>query len=183
MRLTDSAWSRILTELLTAQVFAQPANSLNELHAFMKDAILPTPASLELVAGDWRHAEAFAVPAGTDAAAAAARRQLEPIRFLSLVNALDVEEPTAPLPLSLFSTIVAFVGPCLTQAARRAEASSVQLTASTLRVHLASTACTDVQLAAKVAPFVKQRMLPHHPPNPQPRRVRGGAPRRPRRRH
>ena len=67
VRLTDSAWSRILTELLAAQVFAKPANSLDELHAFMKDAILPTPASLELVAGDWRHAEAFAVPAGTDA--------------------------------------------------------------------------------------------------------------------
>ena len=161
VRLTDSAWSRILTELLAAQVFAKPANSLDELHAFMKDAILPTPANLKLVAGDWHHAEAFAVPAGTGAAAVAARRQLEPIRFLSLVNALDVEEPAAPLPLSLFNTIVASVGPCLTQAARRVEASSVQLTASTLRVYLASTACTDVQLAAKVASFVKQKMLPH----------------------
>ena len=161
MRLTDSAWSRILTELLTAQVFTQPANSLNELHAFMRDAIFPAPARLEIVADDWHHAEAFAMPTGTDAAAVAARQQLEPIQFLSLVNALDVEEPMALLPLSLFSTIVAFVGPCLTQAARRTGASSVQLAASILRVHLASTACTDAQLAAKVAPFVKQRMLPH----------------------
>ena len=153
MRLTDSAWSRILTELLTAQVFTQPANSLNELHAFMRDAIFPAPARLEIVADDWHHAEAFAMPTGTDAAAVAARQQLEPIQFLSLVNALDVEEPMALLPLSLFSTIVAFVGPCLTQAARRTGASSVQLAASILRVHLASTACTDAQLAAKVAPL------------------------------
>ena len=160
MRLTDSAWSRILTELLNAQVFTHPANSLDELHAFMRDAILLAPARLEIVADDWHHAEAFAMPTGTDVAAVMARQKLEPIRFLSLVSALDVEEPMALLPLSLFSTIVAFVGPCLTQAARRTGGSSVQLAASILRVHLAGTACTDAQLAARVAPFVKQKMLP-----------------------
>ena len=166
VRLTDAAWSRILTELLAAQVFAQPTNSLDELHTFMKDAMIPTPANLELVAGDWRNAEAFVVPAGTGGAAVAARRQLEPLRFLSLVDALGVEEPAARLPLGLFCTIVASIGPCLTQAARRVETSSVQLTASTLRIHLAGTARTDGQLAMKVASFVKLKMLPYQIRNP-----------------
>ena len=48
VRLTDAAWSRILTELLAAQVFAQTANSLDELHTFMKGATIPTPANLEM---------------------------------------------------------------------------------------------------------------------------------------
>ena len=47
VRLTDAAWSRILTELLAAQVFVQPINSLDELHTLMKDAVVPTPANLE----------------------------------------------------------------------------------------------------------------------------------------
>ena len=111
------------TLLLAAQVFAQPANSLDELHTFMKDAMIPTPANLELVAGDWRNAEAFVVPAGTGGPATAMRRQLEPIRFLSLIDAPSVEEPAARLPLGLFCTIVASIGPCLTQAARRVETS------------------------------------------------------------
>ena len=69
VRLTDAAWSRILTELLAAQVFAQTANSLDELHTFMKGATIPTPANLGLVAGDWHNAEAFTMPGGTGAAA------------------------------------------------------------------------------------------------------------------
>jgi len=124
VRLTDAAWSRILTELLAAQVFAQTANSLDELHTFMKGATIPTPANLGLVAGDWHNAEAFTLPGGTGAAAVAARRQLEPIRFLRLVFVSAVEEPTAPLPLGLFSTIVAALGPSLTQASRRVGATS-----------------------------------------------------------
>jgi hypothetical protein len=164
-RLTDAAWSRILTELLAAQVFAQPINSLDELHTFMKDVMIPTPANLELVAGDWRNAEAFVVPAGAGGAAVTARRQLQPLRFLSLLDALAVEEPATRLPLGLFCTIVASIGPCLTQAARREETSSVQLTASTLRTHLGP-ALADGPLAMKVASFVKLKMLPYQIRNP-----------------
>ena len=40
------------------------------------------------------------------------------------------------------------------------ETSTVQLTASTLRVHLAATAPTDGLLAVKVAPFFKSKRLP-----------------------
>ena len=161
VRLTDSAWSRILTELLSAQVFARPANSLDDLHASMRDACFPTPARLEIVADDWHHVEAFAVPAEIDAAAVTARQQLEPIQFLSLVNALDVEEPMAPFPLSLFSIIVALVGSFRTQATLRMGAPSVRLSASAFRAHFTSTACTDAQLAAEVASFVERSMFPH----------------------
>ena len=160
LRLTDACWSRILTELKAAQVFAKTANSIDELHAFIKDATIPTPANLDLVAGDWRNAEAFALPGGAGAAAVAARAQLTPIRFLSLLAVPTVEEPTALLPLGLLCAIVGALGPCLTQAARRVETSTVQLTAATLRLHLAHTAPTDGLLAIKVVPFFKSKLLP-----------------------
>ena len=156
VRLTDACWSRILTELTSAQVFTRTANSIDELHDFLKEANIPTPANLDLVAGDWRNAEAFTL----GAVAAAARQLLAPIRFLSLLAVPSVEEPAAPLPLGLLCAIVGSLGPCLTQASRRAETSTVQLTASTLRIHLASTAPTDGLLAVKVAPFFKSKQLP-----------------------
>ena len=160
VRLTDACWSRILTELNSAQVFARTANSVNELHDFLKEANIPTPANLDLVAGDWRNAEAFTLPGGGGAAAAAARQLLAPIRFLSLLVVPTVEDPAAPLPLGLLGAIVGSLGPSLTQASRRAETSTVQLTAATLRIHLASTAPTDGLLAVKVAPFFRAKQLP-----------------------
>ena len=160
VRLTDACWSRILTELNSAQVFTRTANSIDELHDFLKEANIPTPANLDLVAGDWRNAEAFALPAGGGAAAVAARALLTPIRFLSLLAVPSVEEPAAPLPLGLLCTIIGSLGPCLTQASRRTETSTVQLTTSTLRIHLAATAPTDGLLAVKVAPFFKSKQLP-----------------------
>ena len=126
----------------------------------MKEANIPTPANLDLVAGDWRDAEAFALPAGGAAAAVAARALLTPIRFLTLLAVPSVEEPAAPLPLGLLCTIIGSLGPCLTQASRRTETSTVQLTTSTLRIHLAATAPTDGLLAVKVAPFFKSKQLP-----------------------
>ena len=62
-RLTDACWSRILTELTAAQIFAKTAHSIDELHDAIRDAVIPTPANLDLIAGDWRNAEAFALPA------------------------------------------------------------------------------------------------------------------------
>ena len=159
-RLTDSAWSRILTELLSAQVFARPANSLNELHASMGDACFPTPARLGIAADDWRHMVASAVPAETDTASVAAHQQLEPIRSLGLVNALDVEVPMASLPLGLFSAIVALAGSYRTQAVQELEAPSVLL-ASVFHAHLTSTVRMEAQLAAEVASFIGGGMLLH----------------------
>lgn len=161
VRLADACWSRILSELQAAQVFSKTANSIGELHDFMKEATIPNPANLDLVAGDWRPAEAFTMPNGVGAAAVAARRLLAPIRFLSLLAVPAVEEPAAPLPLGLLSTIVGALGPCLTQTSRRAEIATVQLTAATLRLHLAATATTDALLAVKVGPFFKSKLLPY----------------------
>ena len=39
---TDACWSRILTELNSAQVFTRTANSIDELHDFLKEANIPT---------------------------------------------------------------------------------------------------------------------------------------------
>ena len=56
--------------------------------------------------------------------------------------------------------MVGSLGPCLTQAARRAETATVQLTSATLRLHLAATAPTDGLLAVKIIPFLKAKLLP-----------------------
>ena len=160
VRLTDVCWSRILTELYSAGVFASTAHSIDELYHFLEKASIPTPANLDLVASDWRNAEAFSLPEGEWAVDIAVRQMLAPIRFLSLLAVPSLEEPAAPLPLGLLGVVIGSLGPCLTQASRLIETSTVQHTAFTLRAHLASTAPTDDFLASKVVPFVKSKQLP-----------------------
>ena len=121
VRLTDAGWSRILTELRDAQTFANTANTLDQLHNNLKNAPLNNPANLDLLAGDWRASEVFAIPGGAGAAAIAAQASLRPIRFLTLLNVAAAEEAAAPFPLGLLGTMVGSLGPCLTQAARRVE--------------------------------------------------------------
>ena len=155
IRLRDVAWSRILTEYQTAGIFTKVANATSELHDYLQAATIPNPANLELTAGDWRPAEAFVLPGGNGAAQVAARNQLNPVRFLSILYVTTTEEPTSPLPLGLLAAIVGALGPCATQASRREETATVQLTAATVRLHLAPTAPTDALLAIKTAPFFK----------------------------
>ena len=151
VRLTDAAWSRLFTEMEAAQVFAQNFPTVDDLHKATRDAVYPNKSSLELVAADWRAAENFTIPAGNAAPAAAARRELTPIRFLSLLDVAHLEEPSAQLPLGLLCGIVGSLGPCLTQAARRRELSTVQLTAATLRLHLAPVAPSDAAVPPRRA--------------------------------
>ena len=94
VRLTDAAWSRLLTEMDSAQVFTQSFLTVDALHKATRDAIYPNSSNLELVAADWRAAENFTIPAGDAAPAAAARRELTPIRFLSLLDVAHFEEPS-----------------------------------------------------------------------------------------
>ena len=161
IRLTDAAWSRILTEYQAAGIFTRMSNAVQDLHDNLQETTFPNPASLELIAGDWRAADPFVMPNGNGAAAVNLRRDLTPIRFLSLLRITVVEDASSPLPLGLLAAIVGALGPCLTQASRRAETATVQLTAATLRLHLAPTAPTDALLARKTPPFVKAKLLPH----------------------
>ena len=154
VRLTDAARSRLFTEMDAAQVFAQNFPTVDALHKATRDAVYPNSSNLELVAADWRAAENFTIPAGNAAPAAAARRELTPIRFLSLLDVAHLEEPFAQLPLGLLSDIIGTLGPCLTQEARCRESSTVQLTAATLRSHIANFA------GHKLAGFYKTKLLP-----------------------
>ena len=94
------------------------------------------------------------LPGGNGAPAATARRDLTPLRFLSLIHVAAIEEPTAALPLGPLCNIVGTLGPCLTQNARRQELATVQLTAATLRLHLAPVAPSDALLAMKTPAFL-----------------------------
>ena len=98
VRLTDAAWSRLFTEMEAAQVFAQNFPTVDDLHKATRDAVYPNKSSLELVAADWRAAENFTIPAGNAAPAAAARRELTPIRFLSLLDVAHLEDPAIRVP-------------------------------------------------------------------------------------
>ena len=107
------------------------------------------------------------LPNGNGAAAVNMRNELNPIRFLSILRITVVDDASSPLPLGLLAAIVGALGPCSTQASRRAETSTVQLTAATLRLHLAPTAPTDALLAIKTAPFFKAKLPPARgPPGP-----------------
>ena len=48
VRLTDACWSRVLTELSAAQVFAETSNAIEELHSFLQDANIPTPPPISI---------------------------------------------------------------------------------------------------------------------------------------
>ena len=166
VRLSDACWSRILTELSAAQVFGHKASSVYELHSFMENAVFQTPANLELKADDWGEAEAFVLPEGTGAAAAAALRLLYPLRFLTSLSVLSVEDCTSLLPLRWLGSIAGVLGPCLTRASRCMEASSVQRVAAILRHHLAPLAPSECLLAARVVPFLESKQLPDPLRNP-----------------
>lgn len=165
VRLTDACWSRILTELMAANILAQAPIDVSSLWDAMATATFPNPAALELVAGDWRATQPFTIPGGAGAVNAALRTALTPIRFLSLITVNAMEVPAAPLPLEGLALLAGALGPCQTQAARRVETSSVQLTASTIRVTLsafgaAALGLSDGQLALRVITFAKNKRLP-----------------------
>ena len=160
-RLHDAAWSRVLTELSASSVF--PAGViygiLAELDDAIRDATLANPANLELGAGDWRNAQAFAIPQGAGAAPQVARQALAPIRFLSLVTIDRLEATSSPQPLMPFAILAGALGPCLTQAERQSETSSVHLMATFISTHLSS-ATTDGARAIKTKDFVMGNRLP-----------------------
>ena len=162
-RLTDAGGSHIPTELRSAQTFTIIANTLDQLHNNPKHAPLNNPANLDLLAGDWCASEALAIPGGAGTAAIAAQTSLRPIRFLTLLSVATAEEASAPFPLSLLGATVGPLGPCLAQAAQRAEAATVQPAPASPRPHLTAAAPTDCPWAVETIPLPKSEVLPSQP--------------------
>ena len=160
-RLTDACWSRILTELVAADILSTSPNDLSSLWDAMALAVLPNPTSLELVAGDWRATQAFVIPAGPGPANVALRTALTPIRFLSIITVNVMEAPTHSLPLEGMCLLIGALGPCQVQAARRLETASVQLVAATIRASIPNgPSLSNGQLAIRIIPFLRSKRLP-----------------------
>ena len=164
VRLHDAAWSRLLTELTASGLFAVAGayKILTELDDAMRDAAIANPANLVLIAGDWRPAQAFAIPAGAGAAAAAQRAALQPLRFLSLVSVDRLEDQGHATPLLPLALLAGALGPCLNQAVRLQETSTVQLAAGSIRAAVADGAPnpTDGALAVRVKSIVMDNRIP-----------------------
>ena len=161
VRLHDACWSRIFSELMAADILANMPTDVASLWDAMATATYPTPANLDIVAGDWRATQAFVIPAGNGVAAVATRADLTPLRFLSLVTVDSMEDAAGSLPLEGLCILIGALGPCQTQASRRVETSSVQLTAATILMNIPNgQALSDGQLAVKVIAFVKGKRLP-----------------------
>ena len=161
VRLHDACWSRIFSELMAADILANMPTDVASLWDAMATATYPTPANLDIVAGDWRAAQAFVIPGGNTVAAVATRAALTPLRFLSLVTVDSMEDAAGSLPLEGLCILIGALGPCQTQASRRVETSSVQLTAATIRMNIPNgQTLSDGQLAVKVIAFVKGKRLP-----------------------
>ena len=162
IRFEDAFWSRILTELKASGVFANTITELGGLLDAIEAATIVNPNNLEIVAADWRAAQAFAAgPGGNGAPAVAARAALAQVRFFSLLPVTRLEDPAATCPFLPVCTMVGILGPCLTQLARQSEVSSVRLVADGFRaLQPAAPPPSDGALAMRAAAFIPNQRLP-----------------------
>ena len=161
VRFEDAFWSRILTELKASGAFAVALSELGSLHDAISSVAITNPANLEVVAAEWRAAQAFVIPGGGGAAAVAARAALAQVRFLSLLSVVRLENAAAICPFAPICTIVGILGPCLTQPARQSEISSVRLIADVFRsLQPAAPPPSDGALAMRAATFLPSQRLP-----------------------
>jgi hypothetical protein len=86
---------------------------------------------------------------------------LHDIRFLTLTNVAALEDRDSPAPWHLISLLSGALGPCLTQAARHAEVSSLQTAAQLIRVNNAAFGAGDSALADRVKPFAASLDMPN----------------------
>ena len=155
MALTDGTWSRIITELTASGLFAVVYSSVLEWYEALKTTALITPSNMQLAAGDWRNITPWSAPAGVHHDAYAR------LRFLTLISPDSLEDPTSPLPLARLCRLVAALGACHSQAARREEMGGCQLTAELLRTHIGrGTALSDGALASRVGDVLAIATLP-----------------------
>ena len=127
LRLNAAAWSRILTELVLAGVFAGGnVNDYDELQQLMEEATIPNPANLHITDADVAVGQPFIIPAGAGAAAVETRRLLSLVRYLHLATVGLLEDLHSRSPWRALVTLVSCVGASLTSASRTDETSHIQ---------------------------------------------------------
>ena len=163
VRFTDAFWSQLLTELKASDVFAKRISDVGSLHDAIQGATILNPANLEITAADWRAAEPYGPGPAGGGANALARAALLRVRFFSLLDITRFDYgPGAVLPFCQVSTVAGVMGACLTQMARRAEISSVNLIADSLRASYGNVVPlpSDGALAVYAAKLLPHMALP-----------------------
>jgi hypothetical protein len=177
-RFPASTWSRILTELEASGLVADFTAACvdhrpipSTLERCLARLKVLNPEQLLLHAADFSAAgEAFETAAvlghgrGRGRGAVGIPSFSGPInlRFLGLLTPLDFEEQGAEAPLMLLSRICGMLGPCLTQASRQDERSTVAIIGETLRTQLLARGGggEDGSLADAVPDYIRSISLP-----------------------
>ena len=162
LRLSGAAWSRIFDELVLAGIFngAGMIEDYEELQGLIESAIYPTPTNLHITDADLALGQAFALPVGNGAAAVQGRALLTQVRFLHLATVALLEDVNARNPWKTLTTLIACVGPCLTNASRMDETSHVQDFASLFRSRRPE-CTTDGALARALRTITSDVRLPY----------------------
>jgi hypothetical protein len=162
LRLSAAAWSRIFDELVLAGIFdsAGAIEDYDELQGLIESAIYPTPANLHIADADLALGQAFTLPNGNGAAAVRNRELLAQVRFVHLSTVALLEDVNARSPWKALTTLIACVGPCLTNASRMDETSHVQDFASLFRSRRPE-CTTDGALARALRTITSDVRLPH----------------------
>ena len=158
-RLSAAFWTRIFDELAASGLFATPMADLRELDRRLETLVITNPVNLEMRAADWDLAQAFVIPAGAGAAAAARRALLNPIRYLSLVNVATLQGP-GPLYLQRFADLAGYLGGCSTMASREDEAGLSLSSAMELRAFCGVDTLSDGVRARAVPAALDRLRLP-----------------------
>ena len=164
--LNGAAWARILTELRDSGLFARIYAKARDLAAAMSDLILQNPALLVLLAGDIIAGEPFNPPpavaavgrgrgrgrgaaaVGVPVAVAGAGVGPSELRFIHLATLDRLVDLTDSAPMTAVAILAGSLGPCLTDAIRSDELSTVRTISVLLRAHLAR----DLDSATAVSP-------------------------------
>lgn len=157
LRLTEDAWSRVLSCLVDNGLLRNDFRDLPTLMDSISCLLIPDITSLEIGAADWASGENFSVPAPPDAQAIA----LQPLAYLSYVTVSLLESDVNTLhPWGDLCYMAGALGPCLTQQARAQPTSSVQLISQKLRVFLGGSAISDGAAARGLGDALPDLRLP-----------------------
>lgn len=157
VRLSEDAWSRILSCLVDNGLLALQAENFPAFSKMISELDIADATQLEISADDWVAGEIFAIPQDQAALSIA----LQPLAYLSYVTVSLLEgDIQLKLPWENLCYLTGALGPCLTQRSRGQATSSVQLVAQKLRAFLGGTAISDGAAARGLCDALPDLKLP-----------------------
>lgn len=157
LRLSEDAWSRILSCLVDNGLLATGSQNLPSFLEAISKLAISDATQLDISTDDWVAGENLVMPNDQADLSAA----LQPLAYLSHVTVCLLENETEPLkPWENLCYLAGALGPCLTQRARGQVTSSVQLVSQKLRVFLGGAAISDGAAARGLCDSLPDLKLP-----------------------